>query len=60
VHPDGTIEEITWQRECVTPGVFEDRHVDVHYAGRELVAYWATTETEPNAKACELAKTEGL
>jgi hypothetical protein len=50
VHPDGTMEEITWQRECVTPGVFEERHV----------AYWDTTGTEPNAKACELAETDGL
>jgi hypothetical protein len=48
VYTDGTIEEITWQQECVVPDNYEERHVNVFLGGREIVAFWDTTATEPN------------
>jgi hypothetical protein len=57
---DGTVEEITWQQECVVPNKYEERHVNVFLQGREIVAFWDTTATEPNPKACTMANTDGL
>lgn len=60
---DGTLEPWSVPAYASGPnikGVQAKRHTGLWFDGRELVVIWDASCAEPNPKACEIAKTDGL